>query len=629
MSSLDRGAAIPPKALFYDDRGSTPKTPEPSAPGIETQLHSPPRPARLRLKRRHVSHMNAPTQHFLASVAAADMPIPSIEADIAPVDQATIDNLAGLHVIDLDGAEIYQHLNARAFSPPKTPGIEFAPSPSATKFPDWSIDSAWSSSDIESSPEYESSRPSTAISTQTSASLFSQYSHVTDDDDCQSPELEKAEFPTLDLQIGVDAPRKGKRRKAPWTKAMSSHLWSTYLLYLQDPKVTPVRFGKSCIPPGGVCLRVAREAKRSWKGSNTKSGSSTPTAESSKPYIQWPHTCAATRAHLRELCKLKATNRAGRYMSHSPTPFYKAAHRRWNRRSTPARSPSIFSAHDMAMSLVLSTSDSMQPEGPLAQLTRSESEGFPELTTETESTVATTEEVPSMDRSQPLSTFESKTYGPSSSSSSLGAGISLPKQSNTFGPRRSLKSPVRLTRSRSGTQKRRSTKGLEELSRRRPSIAAAFWKESTENAQNQLQVQQPDHQPGPGLAGLDQSDDVFTPKTLFDESPALSASQPQSSRPWTLSGSSSLADHAPPPRLGSPFSGSGSSHSFPNRLSAPINFNLTALRRPFATMQQSSQTNSEAPPARPTLASRIAYIDQRLKELRNRGSERRRSQSPL
>ncbi|KAI1075079.1 hypothetical protein F5B20DRAFT_573693 [Whalleya microplaca] len=633
MSSLDRGAAALPKALCYDDERSGPKTPEPSASGIETHLPSPPRPARLRLKRRHVSHMNAPTQHFLASVAAADMPIPSIEAEVTPVDQEMIGNLPELHIDDFDGAEIYQHLHARAFSPPKTPAVELAPSLSGSKFPDWSIDSVWSSSDIESSPEYESSRPSTAFSTQTSTSLFSQYSYATDDDGCRSPELEKAEFPKLDLQIDADASRKEKRRKAPWTKAMSSHLWSTYLLYLQDPKVTPVRFGKSCIPPGGVCIRVAREAKRSWKGSkgqlaaDTKSGSSTPTAESSKPYIQWPHTCAATRAHLRELCKLKATNHAGRYMSRSPTPFYKTAHRRWNRRSTPARSPSIFSAKDMAMSLALSTSDSMQPGGPLAQLAKSETEAFPELPIGTE-LIAATAATPSTDRAQLLSTLGSKTYGPSSSSS-LGAGISLPRQSNTLGPRKSLKSPVRLTRSRSGTQKRRSTKGLEDLSRRRPSIAAAFWKESTGNTQNHVQSQQADHQLGIGLAGLDQSDDVFTPKTLFDGSPALSPSHLQGPRPRTQSDSSSLTTFAPPPRLGSPFSASGSSHSVPNRLSAPINFNLTALRRPFATMQQSSQTNSETPPSKPTLASRLAYLDQRLKELRTRGSERRRSQSPL
>ncbi|KAI2616596.1 hypothetical protein GGR54DRAFT_641611 [Hypoxylon sp. NC1633] len=598
--------------------GPNPKTPEPSAPGDELQLPSPPRP-RLKLKRRHVSHhLNAPTQQFLASVAAADVPVPSIELD------------------DPDSMDIYDQLHMRTFSPPKTPAIELAP-PSDIKFPDWSVGSEWSCSDLDSSPEYESSRPSTAFSTQTSASLFSQFSQASEDGEFISPDLKSPGSPKLKPYTYADIQRRERPRKAPWTKAMDSHLWSTYMLYLQDPRVTPIRLGRSRIPPNGVCMRVAREAKRSWKGSkgflttDTKSGSSTPTAESSKPYIEWPHTYAATRAHLRELCKIKATGSPGRYKSPSPAPFHKAAQRRWNRRSAPLRSPSVFSAHDMALSLAVSTSDAMQPDGPLAQLTSSEAEPFPELPEDIELDTAIGQEPSPANPPYIRSPVMAKSYGPSSSSS-LAASVNLPRQSSTLGSRKLLKSPVRLNRSRSGTQKRRSVKSLEDVPRKRPSLAAAFWRESPEDSGNPAQGQPSELPRESDLKAPSHQVDMFAAPGLSGAGEAC-ALRAEDSRPFVVSAASSLTPSMQPRRLGSPFSGAssaGASHSFPNRLSTPISFNLSALRRPFATVQQPTQERAEAQsPPRPTLASRLAYLDQRLRELRNRGGERRRSQSPL
>ncbi|KAI0880388.1 uncharacterized protein GGS22DRAFT_175162 [Annulohypoxylon maeteangense] len=587
--------------------GADPKTPEPSAVDEELHQPSPPRP-RLRLKRRHVpQHLNAPTQHFLASVAAADVPVPSIE----------------VQVDDSDSMEIYEHLSLRTFSPPKTPAVEVVPS-SETKYPNWSVGSEWSCSDIESSPEYESSRPSTAFSTQTSASLFSQLSHASEDDDFANPEFNPPECSGLKPHSNIKVTHEERSRKAPWTKAMDSHLWSTYMLYLQDPRVTPIRLGRSRIPPSGVCLRVAREAKRSWKGSRAhltadmKSGSNTPTAESPKPYMEWPHTCAATRAHLRELCRIMATASPGKYKSPSPTPFHKAAHRRWNRKYLSATSPSVFSAHDMAFSLAVSTSDTMRPEAPLAQLTSSEAEPLLDPAVNIRPEMVTPErELPSADIPHLPSPVLAKSYGPSSSSS-LADGINLPRQSNTLDSRKLLKSPVRLTRSRSGTQKRRSVKSLEELPRKRPSISTAFWKAS-EDSDNPTRSRDSKRR--------DQSEVLSGQKTHCRSFSAFSA--PRNEDPFVISTPSENSDMQPR-RLGSPFSGAGSSHSFPNRLSTPINFNLTALRRPFATVQQPNQGRSgtQSPP-RSSLASRLAYLDQRLREIRNRSGDRRRSQSPL
>ncbi|KAI1845611.1 hypothetical protein JX266_008222 [Neoarthrinium moseri] len=620
MSSLHSGAATLPKGFRLESDG--PRTPEPSAPGEDAHLPSAPRP-RLKLKRRNVSsHLQAPTQQFLASVAAADVPIPSVEEpDFTHADEEMVDGLPEIRLPDYDELDDYSRLHVRTFSPPKTPAPELAPSLPMSKFPNWTLDSSWDGSDIESSPEYESSRPSTAFSTQTSSSLFSRFSHPSEDGegDCLSPGMDSHDFSFSDLRPqNLDLGHR-KPRRAPWTKAMSAHLWSTYTLYLQDPKVTPVRLGKSCIPPEGVCNRVAREAKRSWKGSKqtSRSGSTTPTAESSKPYMEWPHTCAATRAHLRELCRLKATSQQSRssYMSQSPTPFNKAVHRRWNRRSTPARSPSIFSAQDMAMSLTLSTSEAMQPQGPLAQLTSSEPSSLEEFSNLGDQSPDSNllEEGPVIGRARLGSPF-AKSYGPSSSSS-LAESINIRRQSQTVGPRKLLKSPARLTRSRSGTQKRRSVKGIDDQPRKRPSLAAALWGSPESTAG-----------PSSGLfssTASSQQDKMLIPRTAASDPFLTDNILPQDINDLTASASSSR-----PARLGSPFSSSQSSYSFPNRLSQPINFNLSALRRPFATVQQIPESNTEAASPRSSLASRLAYIDQRLKELRNR-STRRRSQSPL
>ncbi|KAK8049532.1 hypothetical protein PG994_011262 [Apiospora phragmitis] len=613
-----------PKGFRLPASERDPRTPELSAP-MDAMPPSPPRP-RLKLKRRNITtQLTAPTQHFLASVAAADVPIPSVEEpSVINTDEDMVDDLSEVDLFEHDNMGLLEQLRARAFSPPKTPAGDIAPTLSASEYPDWSIESCWSGSDAKSSPEYESSRPSTAFSTQTSASsLYSQFSRASDDDDCQCPHASGPECDDSDSALPIaPATRSRKPRRAPWTKAMSAHLWSTYMLYLQDPRVTPFRLGKSRIPPEGVCNRVAREAKRSWKGSNAVTPAnrdSTPTADSSKPFIQWPHTCAATKAQLRELCRLKASTQPGKamYTSRSPTPFQVAAHRRWNRKHGPARSPSVFSAQDMSMSLTLSTSETMQPYGPLAQLTCSQSEPEDISTPIAASAAAAPEHalenVPSASRPRLASPFFARSYGPSSSTPLVGSA-DVRRQPHTVGARKLLQSPVRLTRSKSGTQKRRSVKSRDDQPRRRPSLSAALWgfppTESQSQAGNKTQFSSTESA---------ENDSMFIPRSTAMSDPFAPAE----------TGSSAglpVAAAAPQvPRLGSPF---GASHSFPNRLSQPLGFNLTALRRGFATVQQPSETNPPSTPSRSSLASRLAYIDQRLKDFRSRNNVTRRSQSP-
>ncbi|KAK4220084.1 hypothetical protein QBC37DRAFT_367097 [Rhypophila decipiens] len=638
------GSASLPRGFRLSDV-EAPKTPEPFAQNDEAKMPSPPKP-RLRLKRRVVSQvaqLTAPTQHFLASVAAADVPIPSIEVpESDPMDSDLI-SLDALHHQSLneDTAMLSVHPRGRAFSPPRTPAPDFLPCLSPKRYPQWSIDSFGS---VESTPDYESSRPSTARSTVTSSSLFSHISAISDDDHFLGSEVDCKEKYTLQeddcAELRDHSTRSRKARKAPWTKAMSDHLWSTFTLYLSDPKVTPVRMGKSGIPPQGVCLRVAREAKRSWKGAKAlgkapasaegrKSGSSTPTAETSGSFIQWPHTCAATRAHLRELCKLKATSgsKKHRFISRSPTPFTQFAARHWNRRSTPARNPSAFT-QDMTMSLTLSTSDSMQPQGPLAQLAVSSSELLqqpvmlppqpPAQPLLPGQLLNTFEGEPSFAERRRLgSPFGARSYGPSSSGSLAAAlGITGPmprRQTHTVGPRR-LQSPVRL--SRSGTQKRRNTQSSEP--RKRPSIGADLWMDpSSASAKTENNVG----------TEFSSTNELFIPRVPAEPILTTSASMPDVSAQIT-------SPLSPPARLGSPFSASNSSFSFPNRIrrsyqAGSVDLGSLGRSRQFATIQQFPESTTPQPRApRGNLAGKLAYIDQRLKEIKQRDF-RRRSQSPM
>ncbi|PHH83799.1 hypothetical protein CDD83_2929 [Cordyceps sp. RAO-2017] len=632
-------------------RSSAFKTPEPS---VEHQPQPPPTPppraARLRLKRRTVTHLSAPTQQFLASVAAADVPIPSIEEpqvlDDDMLETASFPDDSHINAFDSIALR-EQATRGRALSPPKTPAPRTVPSLSPKRFPDWSIDASFGGS-LDSSPECESSRPSTARSTQTSASLFSRFSITSEDvSQCASPEDSHTDrFAPLSAVEDADKTikphaRAPTLRKAPWTRAMSKHLWSTYMMYLQDPKVTPFRIGRSGIPPSGVCVRVARGAKRSWKGSRSqprtedKSGSTTPTMESGVPYIEWPHTCAATRAHLRELCKANSgtATRNVQYLAHSPTPYGKTATRHWNRRSAPLRSPSVFSGSDMAMSLTVCTADSMQPQGPLARLADARPEPMAG-STRSGPALAGTDQSRERESARLGSPFvAAKSYGPSSSNTladSLGVVVEPQRQSRTVGMQRSLGSPLRLSHSRSSTQKRRSRQSAMEPRRsKRPSLGSDFWTDPSSASE--------EAQPNPAAplaqfcsTSSNLVDKLFVPRTNVQE--LFEASRTAASLAEAAGALSEKALAPPamaPPRLGSPFSAKSTSFSYPHRRSNTASAMSFAAARPFATVHQPSDGAAGFP--RPSLANRLAYIDQRLKDFR-RGEvsgRRSRSHSPL
>ncbi|KAJ2904141.1 hypothetical protein MKZ38_008762 [Zalerion maritima] len=610
-----------------------PRTPEPYASFDEIQPPSPPRQPKLRVKRRVGSNLSAPTQQFLASVAAAearnsDIPIPSIEEPHCTPEDCEMLALAP-QLQPFDESALSPQVRGRRFSPPKTPAPGMAPSLSPRRYPDWSIDS---SSSRESSPDCDSSRPSTARSTLTSGSVFSRASCMSDDNQFVSPDLESHEFKPM-APIGANGseePAAKRRKKAPWTKAMSNHLWAVYVQYLQDPTKTPVRMGKSCIPPQGVCSRVAREAKRTWRGvkthgkaaisSDEKSGSTTPKADSSVLFIQWPHSTAATRGHLRELCKQQASTSGVRnrhFMSKSPTPFYQASRR-------SAHTPSAFSTQEVNKSLIISTADSMKPDGPLAQLAQEETtpEPAPAPASNTQapapSETANLAPPASLEHPRLASPFGAKSYGPSSSGSLSLAGVaSSSVQRHTVGGRRNtLQSPVRL--SRPTTHQRRRTKQLSLDARRRPGLPADIFQEPFPGARA----------PDALVAGKSGTlDDPFSPRSAEIASTIRSTRRARGHTVWAAPATASLAPPMEPlPRLGSPFSAPNNCHSVPNRFSLPNDMNMDALR-PFATVQQPADNNATAPPPR-NLANRLAYIDQRLREFNSRENLRQRSDSP-
>jgi len=645
---------LPRGFRFHYNEGECPVTPEPV--NAEEQLQpSPPRPTRLKVKRRNVTNLIAPTEQFLASVAAADLPLPTIEVATHASNDCVMRNSENL-TINTSGFLAPQNF-ARSGSPPKTPMPDFSDDESSHRRPDWAQGSF-------SPMEEYFERPTSALSMSSDFSDDSFYSdsrisaRPSDDGSCTSPEsdiTDPFQFPTYNeksIKAGtrsrdtvLNAKLRSKTRKdAPWTPAMSAHLWSIYLVYLQDPTVTPFRIGASSVPPEGVCHRVAREAKRSWKGpkiqrpridrspsrdQGAESRNHTPTAEVPKTWAQWPHSSAATRTHLRELCKDQG-NTAVRYHHHlqskSPTPFSKP-----NMFQTPEPSQMVsentFNTQNIAMSLVTSTAASMQPDGPLAKLASNSEliEPQPRELSSSRDWSLDFEKAKSLG-----SPFASRTYGPSSSQN-----LNLFNQSRPSPPRtRSdtasgsrLRSPLHFEQPRSlnSTSKRRAQHALdEEMSPNGAVLRPSILNEQlfgTPFRSTQRRVRS---------RGFSLGDDALRHRVpgIFQHSPVplpvASENQAPSPDPFVTAPAKLLPPpEFSPPRLGSPFTESGPSNTFPRRL---VQGDKATIRRTaFATMHQTRRSIESFDFGEgPSLQSRLTHLDQKLAEIREREAASRR-----
>lgn len=344
--------------------------------------------------------MDASKNRFLVALAAADIPIPTIEdsqqqRSVAAGDLITT-NPASVASIGL----LTPNRKILSFSTtPRTP-MPALPVLDTMQRPNWHdgavpqedrrVRSASVASDISVSSD--------------DSSCYSSFSHGSDFGDCASPDSEYSD--PFSLPSSLRVPTKGKGRSplestsfpsrnsfnaklrvkadksVSWTMAMDEHLQITLMQYIQDPTVTPIRLGPNCMPPDGVCHRVAREAKRSWnqKGSavNRAFLNWIPKDDNDigvgQAHALWPHSLPATRSHLRELCRRNGNSLArNRYLqSRSPSPFAReeditpcAGKTPLQVAATPCGARTV---SDLAVSLAISTSDTMNVDGPLAAL---------------------------------------------------------------------------------------------------------------------------------------------------------------------------------------------------------------------------------------------------------------------
>lgn len=396
---------LPRNFTFHYTEGNEPKTPE-----HESEPPPVPKsPRAYRIKRR--SRPTVATRTLAAQDATQDVPIPSIETTM-PLEAAR--------------PSFQQRVTEPACGFLAPAPRHFLTAPRTPTVKESLLHDSWTSSkDIYRGESI--SRPMSAcslLSDSSDESDISLQSYQSKGGSCTSPESDAADpfgtrsirKPKSILRPRVEAslfvPHK-KQSLVQWTPEMDRHLWTIYLVYLQDPTVTPFKLLPGVAPPLGVCHRVAREARRTWKGTKAsrkspevsspldpirikstatdgspdtiiakRSGSNTPTGLTFPKAPSWPKSGSSTRRRLRELCKRKPTI-APHYQrllqSRSPSPFSSSSPRS-NPRSSRACSPfacskssSTFNTREIQLSLTTSTAATMQPDGPLAQFAQSAS----------------------------------------------------------------------------------------------------------------------------------------------------------------------------------------------------------------------------------------------------------------
>jgi hypothetical protein len=385
--------------MFHYRDGPAPQTPEPEPQPEQLQPPPPPRQV-LKVRRRRTTLVVPDTMDEITS----QLPIPTIETQDLVSEAST--GLPSFTPVQNDAFLSPTIGYLRMLSPPKTPAAQVRTISDYTGPQDWSDIGRRSHSEASSRPTSSSGFSDSSVSSCDSIGSFmsrggsctSPEEEMTDPFDFCSPPTQFSN-PTTPL-IAQQQPRPAKKLKlrATFTEEMDYHLWMTYMKYLQDPTVTPFKALPSTVPPNGVCHRVARMARKTWKGprpsrvgsqrglrSGTpdtvkamKSGSSTPLARPSKSFLRYP-TEKQCRKRLRDLAKQKPTLHAHyqRLLNRSPSPFQSSPPEESSSSSStlhrPVPSPFIqgatsFSTRDINLSLVTSTAASMRSGNPLSQL---------------------------------------------------------------------------------------------------------------------------------------------------------------------------------------------------------------------------------------------------------------------
>ena len=397
---------LPKNFTFPSAHISGPKTPE--HPSTEPQMPPAPRHASCRFSRPRV---NTQTNIFawteqepnIFSLNSPDVPLPSIEFP----PSSEVPELIPLPVEPVDPVR-----NDRLQVPStrqiifKTPPAQIRTTPMS--FPGagrWAVDDSQRLGHLLERPDSACSMASdsslSSVSTLTTqpslgGSCTSPESDAQDPFGIQLIDSRKLVLESPPTVIKVKRPAQAQHRTFNgWTAEMDNHLWNTYQIYLQDPTITPFKTLPGSLPPLGVTHRVAREAKRTWarvrtrtsraswrasvpvppvpdsgatinkEDTETRSGSTTPTARTDPAQPNWPRSEATTRKRLRFLCKRKisiAPHYQRLLQSRSPSPFLDTCpttSRQFSRsfsRSDPLNSgKATFATRDLGVSLISSS----------------------------------------------------------------------------------------------------------------------------------------------------------------------------------------------------------------------------------------------------------------------------------
>lgn len=385
--------------MFHYRDGQAPQTPEPEPQPEQLQPPPPPRQV-LKVRRRRTTLVVPDTLDEVMMQQA----IPTIETQEFPSDMP-----AGLPVYPSaqNDAFLSPGVNyMRMLSPPKTPAAQVRTINHYEGPRDWSDLGRKSSSESSSRPTSSSGFSDSSVSSCDSIGSF-----MSRGGSCTSPEedmnTDPFDFCSPPTQFSnptspfISQPCSSNKLKlrAVFSEEMDYHLWMTYMKYLQDPTVTPFKALPSTVPPNGVCHRVARMARKTWKGprpsrrgqpfSNNgtpdtvrglKSGSATPLARINKSFLRFP-TEKQCRRRLRDLAKQKPTLSAHyqRLLHRSPSPFQSSSPEEDTSSSSVTQRPlptpfshgsTSFSTRDMNISLATSSAVSMQAGNPLSQLAK-------------------------------------------------------------------------------------------------------------------------------------------------------------------------------------------------------------------------------------------------------------------
>ncbi|KAF1931908.1 uncharacterized protein M421DRAFT_90111 [Didymella exigua CBS 183.55] len=402
---------LPRNFMFHYRDGAAPQTPEPEPQVAELQPPPPPRQT-LKVRRRRATLVR---QQIELDFAMEEKPIPTIEAtNCFEASNALPSPPSGLDNAYLSPPTSF----SRLVSPPKTPAHQVRTIDIFAGPQHWD--------DLESTRSETSSRPtsSSGFSDSSISSRGSMESLVSRGGSCTSPEEEMCDpfsFDALEMKYKQpSSPLAAQQHlrtsnklklKATFTEEMDYHLWRTYMTYLQDPTVTPFKAVPLTTPPNGVCHRVARMARKTWKGpvpsriaevraasqfvsrngtpetiKALKSGNGTPIARPSGSYLRYP-TEKQCRKRLRDLTKQRPNLSAyyQRLLHRSPSPLQSSPpSEKAEQPAQPQPQPQpqllpspftqdkslfTFSTRDMNVSLATSTAASMQMGNPLSQLT--------------------------------------------------------------------------------------------------------------------------------------------------------------------------------------------------------------------------------------------------------------------